>query len=74
MPVNVFLEAFEGFEELGLLIKPGLARSCYWSSAMHHMSTLKRFVYHERRYVSHARLDRYSGEYDGCLDNQPFIE
>lgn len=74
MPLNVFLEAFEGLEELGLLIKPGLATSYYWNSAMHHMSTLKRFIYHERRYVDHARLDRYSGEYNDCLDNQPFIE
>lgn len=63
--VNLFLEAFEGLEELGLLIKPGRATSYYWSSVVHHTSTLKRFVYHER-------LDpRIENEF---LDNHPFTK
>ena len=46
--VRWFLVAFEGLEELGLLIKPGTATPDYWMLATHHKSTLKRFVYHER--------------------------
>ena len=46
--VRWFLIAFEGLEELGLLIKPGTATPDYWMLATHHKSTLKRFIYHER--------------------------
>lgn len=65
IPVRTFLEAFEGLEELGLLIKPGTATLYYWMSVTHHKSTLKRFVYHER-------LER---ERDNLfLDNHPTPE
>ena len=71
-PVNKFLEAFEGLEELGLLIKPGMATPNYWNSVIHHKSTLKRFVYHERRYKYHALSSR-EDSYE-FLDDQPFTQ
>ena len=47
-PIETFLEAFQGLEELGLLIKHPLANRKYWNSVLNHKSTLKHFVYHER--------------------------
>ena len=47
-PIQTFLEAFEGLEELGLLVKIPRATSDYWNSVLNHRSTLKYFVYHER--------------------------
>lgn len=47
LAVRTFLEAFEGLEELGLLIKPGVATLSYWTTITNHKSTLKRLIYHE---------------------------
>ena len=47
-PIETFLEAFKGLEELGLLIKQPMATPKYWNSVLNHKSTLKHFVYHER--------------------------
>ena len=47
-PIETFLDAFEGLEELGLFIKPSVATPRYWNSVLNHKSTLKYFVYHER--------------------------
>lgn len=63
--VRRFLEAFDGLEELGLLIKPGAATLSYWVSATHHKSTLKRFIYHER--IDPGRENRF-------LDIYPVVE
>ena len=63
--VRWFLHAFEGLEELGLLIKPGEAPLSYWESATYHKSTLKRFIYHER--IDPGRENRF-------VDSYPVIE
>lgn len=63
--VRWFLYAFEGLEELGLLIKPGLPTFSYWETATRHKSTLKRFIYHER--IDPGRENRF-------LDLYPVIE
>ena len=47
-PIETFLEAFKGLEDLGLLVKPPLMTPKYWNSVLNHKSTLKYFVYHER--------------------------
>ena len=47
-PIETFLEAFAGLEELGFVIQPPLATPKYWNSVLNHKSTLKYFVYHER--------------------------
>lgn len=73
-PVNKFLEAFEGLEELGLLIKPGMATPKYWNSVIHHKSTLKRFVYHERCFNYDTRLSGRGDEHKEFVDNLPFTE
>ena len=61
MTVTTFLEAFEGLEELGLLIKPGMATLFYWLSLTRHKSTLRHFIYHERleRDRDNVFLDHY---------------
>ncbi|KAM0801053.1 hypothetical protein BDR22DRAFT_962536 [Usnea florida] len=55
-PIETFLEAFAGLEELGLLIEDPLATPKYWNAVLNHKSTLKYFVYHEKieqRYPRH---------------------
>ena len=58
-PIETFLEAFEGLEELGLLIKPPVATARYWNSALNHKSTLKYFVYHEGLESHFPRYGRF---------------
>lgn len=46
--VEGLLKSFEGLEELKLLINPGLETDYYLPSLLHHRSTLKRLISHER--------------------------
>lgn len=61
-----FLQAFEGLEDLYLMIDPVLPTEVYWDSTTRHHWTLKRFLYHERgtdigRYSHNLELKiRYS--------------
>ena len=55
-PLTRFLQSFKGLEELYLMlhsdiIGPDRWVSCYWDSILHHSSTLKRLIYHERALV-----------------------
>lgn len=43
-----FLQAFEGLEDLYLMIDPVLPTELYWDSTTRHHWTLKRFLYQER--------------------------
>ena len=65
-PIETFLEAFEGLEELGLLIKPPMATSNYWNSVLNHKSTLKYFVYHERLEHQMEYYPSHNGFVDMC--------
>ena len=43
-----FLEAFEGLEELFIYTSSSLPAQDLWRAALHHKSTLRRFVHHQR--------------------------
>ncbi|KAL9071319.1 MAG: hypothetical protein Q9161_004335 [Pseudevernia consocians] len=51
-----FLESFQGLEDLYIMIE--LKESApeywasYWNAILHHSSTLKRLIYHQRKYVT----------------------
>ena len=52
-PLISFLEHFDGLENLYLMLRVEKLRpehwpACYWNAILHHSSTLKKLVYHER--------------------------
>lgn len=52
-PLISFLQSFDGLEDLYLMLRAEMLRpehwpSCYWNAILHHSSTLKRLIYHER--------------------------
>lgn len=65
-PIETFLLAFQGLEELGLLIKPPTMMIRYWNSALNHKSTLKYFVYHERLEHQMEHYPSHNGFIDMC--------
>ena len=53
-PLINFLQSFEGLEEIYLMLRAESFRpkhwpSYYWNAILHHKSSLKRLIYHERR-------------------------
>ena len=62
-----FLESFQGLEDLYIMIE--LKESApegwasYWKAILHHSSTLKRLVYHQRKHVTWWSTGLYDSEY-----------
>lgn len=58
-PLISFLQSFQGLEDLYIMLRSEIPThhwsSCYWHSILHHSSTLRRLIYHERR-VSYFEL------------------
>ena len=50
-----FLESFQGLEDLYIMIELEESTpeywASYWNAILHHSSTLKRLIYHQRKYV-----------------------
>ena len=63
-PLITLLQSFQGLEHLYLMLPSETARAdrrtyCYWNAILHHSSTLKSLIYHERTVAGLMRPDQH---------------
>ena len=64
--VILFIESFQGLEDLHLLISPACPALRYWQAAAKHNSTLRNLAHHERTHTrDHSGDDMYTDLYLG---------
>jgi len=62
--ISAFLQIFEGLQELFISTSAPSETLCIWRSMLHHKSTLRRFVHHQRS----VNLDETSPNYEERCD------